>query len=196
MSETMQISEHKRKLLEQYLQLRLDCAPATLVGRRDAEAAVPLTSSQQQLWLHAQLAPNTAVYNEPFTVHRRGPLDITVLKKSFTEIIRRHQAWRTNFPTADGQPVQIVNPPFEVSLAGEDLRNLPLAERNDEPLRLASQHAFQPFDLAHGPLFRARVIRLDEEEFRLAITAHHIIFEGLPGAAGSLPELVTLCTGL
>src|SRR6202035_1054538 len=127
MSETAKISEHKRKLLEQYLQLRLDRAPAALVGRRDPKVAVPLTSSQQQLWLHAQLAPHTAVYNEPFTVHRHGPLDITILKRSLTEIIRRHEAWRTNFPTVDGQPVQIVNPPFEVSLAVADLRNLPVA---------------------------------------------------------------------
>src|SRR5258708_7958856 len=196
MSETKQISEQKRKLLEQYLQLRLDHAPAALVGRRDAEAAVPLTSSQQQLWLHAQLAPHTAVYNEPFTVHRRGPLDVTILQRSFTEIIRRHEAWRTNFPTVDGQPVQIVNPPFEVSLAGEDLRNLPVAERKDEALRLATQDASQPFDLAHGSLFRARVIRLDEEEFRLAITAHHIIFYGVTGYCVFLPELISIYNAL
>src|SRR5258708_5380602 len=145
MSEAMQISEHKRKLLEQYLQLRLDHAPTALVGRRDAEAAVPLTSSQQQLWLHAQLAPNTAVYNEPFTVHRRGPLDITVLKKSFAEIIRRHEAWRTNFPPADGQPVQIVNPAFEFALALVTFRHLPVADRKAQPLRLATQYPSQPF---------------------------------------------------
>ena len=192
----MQISEHKRKLLEQYLQLRLDHAPAALVGRRDAEVAAPLTSSQQQLWLHAQLAPNTALYNEPFTVHRHGPLDIAVLKTSFTEIIRRHEAWRTNFPTVDGQPVQVVNPPFEISLAVEDLRNLPVTDRKDEALRLATQDARKPFDLAHGPLFRARVIRLDEEEFRLAITAHHIIFDGVTGYCILLPELVTIYNAL
>jgi len=196
MCEAVQISEHKRKLLEQYLQLRIDHAPAALVGRRDAEAAVPLTSSQQQLWLHAQLAPHTAVYNEPFTVHRRGPLDVTILQRSFTEIIRRHEAWRTNFPTVDGQPVQVVNPPFEVSLAVEDLRNLPVAERKEEALRLATQDACRPFDLAHGPLFRARVIRLGEEEFRLAITAHHIIFDGVTGYCVFLPELVTIYNAL
>src|SRR5258708_19612206 len=166
MSEAMQISEHKRKLLEQYLQLRLDHAPTALVGRRDAEAAVPLTSSQQQLWLHAQLAPNTAVYNEPFTVHPRGPLDITVLKKSFAEIIRRHEAWRTNFPTVDGQPVQIVNPPFEVSFGAEDLRSLPAAERKDEALRLATEDACKPFDLAHAPLSPPPVIRFALDLFR------------------------------
>src|SRR5258708_18393518 len=196
MSETKQISEQKRKLLEQYLQLRLDHAAAALVGRRDAEAAVPLTSSQQQLWLHAQLAPHTAVYNEPFTVHRRGPLDVTILQRSFTEIVRRYEAWRTNFPTVDGQPVQIVNPPFEVSFGAEDLRSLPAAERKDEALRLATEDACKPFDLAHGPLFRARVIRLGEEEFRLAITAHHIIFDGVTGYCVFLPELVTIYNAL
>ena len=192
MPETLQISEHKRKLLEEYLLLRHDGISAAPVPRRDPAATAPLTLSQQQVWLHAQLAPNTPVYNEPFTVHRTGPLDVEILEKSFTEIIRRHEAWRTSFPMLDGQPVQLVHPPFAVTIPVVDLRNLPVAERETEALRLAREDARKPFDLSRAPLFRSRLIRLSEESFRLTITAHHLIFDGVTGYQIFLPELVAL----
>src|SRR6266536_5132887 len=99
MPEVIPISDQKRKQLEAYLQLRVDQTPAVRIRRREAGTSAPFTFAQQQLWLHAQLAPDTAVYNEPFTVHRSGPLDVEVLERSFTEIVRRHEAWRTTFST-------------------------------------------------------------------------------------------------
>lgn len=192
MPETLQISEQKRKLLEAYLQLRVDDASAAPIARREAGTAAPLTFSQQQVWLHAQLAPGSAVYNEPFTIHRSGPLDVAILEKSFTEIIRRHEAWRTAFPMLEGQPVQLVHPAFAVKLPVTDLRSFDKSEREAEALRLATEDARKPFDLSQSPLFRARLIRLDEQEFRLAITAHHLIFDGVTGYRIFLPELVAL----
>jgi surfactin family lipopeptide synthetase A len=192
MPEALQISDQKRKLLESYLQLRVDQAPVASIPRRGPGVTVPLTFSQQQLWLHAQLSPGTPVYNEPFTVHRSGPLDVEILEKSFTELVRRHEAWRTTFPVVDGQPTQIVHPAFAVKLPVADLRAFAPSEREAEALRLATEDARKPFDLSQGPLFRARLIRLDEEEFRLAITAHHMIFDGVTGYRIFLPELVAL----
>jgi surfactin family lipopeptide synthetase A len=192
MPETLKNSGQRRKLLDDYLQLRLEVTPAASIPRRKPGVAVPLTFAQQQLWLHAQLAPNTPVYNEPFTVHRHGPLDVKVLEKSFTEIVRRHEAWRTTFQAEDGQPVQVIHSPFAVKIPVADLRHLPAAAREDEALRLTSEDARQPFDLGRGPLFRSRLIQLDDEEYRLAITAHHIIFDGVTGYRVFLPELVGL----
>ncbi len=192
MPEAVQISDQKRKQLEAYLQLRVDQVPTERIEKRDSGTAAPLTFAQQQLWLHAQLAPDSPVYNEPFTVHRRGPLDVAVLERSFTEIVRRHEAWRTTFSKVDGEPVQTVHPAFAVTLPVTDLRSMAQAEREAEALRLATADACKPFDLTQCPLFRARVIRLSDEDFRLAITAHHMIFDGVTGYRIFLPELVAL----
>src|SRR5208282_4407889 len=130
-------------------------------------AVIPLTFAQQQVWLHAQLAPELPLYNEPFTVHRKGRLDVTALERSFTEIIRRHEAWRTTFAIVDGQPMQVVHPSFEIKLPVVDLRNLPGSERVPAALQLATEDARQPFDLAKLPLLRAHLMRLADEEYRL-----------------------------
>ncbi|MGA2413950.1 MAG: amino acid adenylation domain-containing protein [Candidatus Sulfotelmatobacter sp.] len=193
MAETLTTSEQKRKLLEQYLQQRAQSAsaPAT-IPRRPPGAAIPLSFAQQQVWLHARLAPELPLYNEPFTVHRKGPLDEKALERSLNEIIRRHEAWRTTFAVVDGEPVQVVHPPFELNLPVADLRNLPESDRIAAALRLASEDARRPFDLAKLPLVRAQLIRLAGEEYRLYLSCHHLIFDGIAGYQVFLPELVGL----
>jgi len=193
MAETLEISEQKRKLLERYLQQRSEEAyvPAA-IPRRAPGAKIPLTFAQQQVWLHAQLAPHLPVYNEPFTVHRKGPLDIGALERSFTEIIRCHEAWRTTFATVDGEPVQVVHPPFEIKLPLVDLRTLPQSERVAAALQLATEDARQVFDLAKLPLLRAHLVRLADDEYRLFVNCHHLIFDGVAGYQVFLPELVSL----
>jgi surfactin family lipopeptide synthetase A len=193
MVETLEISEQKRKLLEQYLQRRSENAAVVgTIPRRAPGVVIPLTFAQQQVWLHAQLAPDIPAYNEPFTVHRKGPLDVAALERSFTEVIRRHEAWRTTFAMVDGQPVQVVHPPFEIKLPVVDLRNLPESERIASALRLATEDARQPFDLAKLPLVRARLVRLADEEYRLFVNCHHLVFDGITGYQVFLPELVSL----
>jgi surfactin family lipopeptide synthetase A len=194
MSDTVLTEAKRKQLLEAYLQMRPESFPATksTVTPRRENSALPLTLAQRQLWLHAQLAPETSLYNEPLTVRRNGPLDVAVLERGFSEIIRRHEAWRTSFPLVDGEPVQRVEAPFDVKLPLIDLRHIPQGERESEALRIAAVDARQPFDLARGPLFRAKLLCLDDEQYRLFVTLHHLIFDGFSGYRVFLPELVAL----
>jgi aspartate racemase len=189
------LTDAKRKrLLEAYLQTRPEngkTAPSVSAPRRE-DSTLSLTFAQQQLWLHAQLAPDTSLYNEPLAIRRSGTLDVPALERSFTEIIRRHEAWRTTFPVIDGQPVQRVGEPVEIKLPLVDLRHLPMAEREGEAMRLAALDARLPFDLARGPLLRTKLVRLEDEEHRLFVTLHHLIFDGFSGYGIFLPELAAL----
>ncbi|MCU1303522.1 MAG: amino acid adenylation domain protein [Candidatus Sulfotelmatobacter sp.] len=188
------LTEARRKqLLETYLQTRLETLEQPPeISRRERKAEIPLTFAQQQLWLHAQLAPNTALYNEPFTVRHRGRVDARALEHAFSEIVRRHEAWRTVFPVVGVEPVQRVRPPFPVELPEIDLRSLARSERDEQAVRIATADARLAFDLGEGPLFRAKLVRLDEEEYRLYVTVHHLIFDGFSGYRVFLPELVSL----
>src|SRR5690349_12442896 len=70
--------------------------------RRSAGTPVPASLYQEQLWMHAQLAPDLPLYNEAVTIIRKGPLNAVAVEKSLTEIIRRQGAWRTNFAVLGG----------------------------------------------------------------------------------------------
>ena len=130
---------------------------------RADQGPAPLSFGQEGIWRRAQ-SVSDPLYNETITIHRRGPLELEALQRSLDDIVRRHEAWRTTFhETADGHPVQRVEPWAPVPLLVHDLRDLPVAERSVEALRLAAEDARPPFHLSRGPLFRARLVRLDDD---------------------------------
>src|SRR5437764_1347984 len=194
MANRSELSEVKRALLEKYLRGdRLQTTKDTdTIPRRTWEKPAPLSFGQQQLWLISQLIPDAPVYNECVTLHLPGPLDVAVLEQGMNEFIRRHEVWRTSFPLVDGQPVQVVSPASSLRLPLVDLRHLPEGERVTEALRLATENARILFDLAQGPLLRAILVRLRDEEHRLFLTLHHIIFDAVALDQVFLPELHAL----
>ena len=188
------MSDAKRALLQKYLRggLALSSPESCVIARRPSDEPAPPSFGQEQLWIHAQMVADLLIYNEPVTVRRTGPLDLAALKQSLNEIIRRHEAWRTNFAIQDGQLVQVINPVLDLELPLVDLRGLDESEREAEALRLATQDARRPFDLNQGPLLRAMLARLTDTEHRLYLTLHQIIFDGVSLYSVFLPELATL----
>ncbi|MBV9211697.1 MAG: AMP-binding protein, partial [Acidobacteria bacterium] len=139
---------------------------------------LPLSFAQQRLWFLAQLEPTSSFYNMPAAVRLSGRLDASAMRRTLNEIMRRHESLRTSFPDADGQPRQEIAHALELELPVHDLSQLPFDEREAEAVRLATEEAREPFDLARGPLFRARLLRLQEDEHILLATMHHIISDG------------------
>ena len=107
-----------------------------------------------------------------------GPLDERALALSLNEIRRRHDILRTTFQMRGERPVQVVSPSHASDLPVIDLTAHPASTRTAEAIRQATEEAAQPFDLANGPLFRAKLIRLAPEERALLLTMHHIISDG------------------
>ncbi|HZH15045.1 MAG TPA: amino acid adenylation domain-containing protein, partial [Archangium sp.] len=140
---------------------------------------LPPSFSQQRLFFLDQLEPNNPTYNIPAAIRLEGALDRTALERSFSEIVRRHEALRTTFQ-ADPQEgvVQVISPPASLSLPATDLSGLPESERETEVLRLAQEEARRPFDLAQGPLLRVALLRLGEHQHVLLVTMHHIVSDG------------------
>jgi amino acid adenylation domain-containing protein len=195
MPEIAGLSESKKQLLEKYLRGQSvdPRARALTIPRRSNGRPAPLSLSQEQVWVNSNLAGALPVYNETMTVFRRGPLDPQILERAIGEIIRRHEVWRTTFDVVDGQPVQVVHPPtgaFKISQV--DLTCLPQIDRKKEAVRMASEEAKQLFDLNRGPLLRATLYDLSEDDHQLFMVFHHIIFDGMTAYRVFLPELAAI----
>jgi amino acid adenylation domain-containing protein len=173
------LSPEQRQLFEQRLKQRGLSAPTVqVIPKRPPLAALPLSFGQQQLWFLHQLDPGSPAYNAPSAVRLSGPLDISAVERCLNQVVRRHEALRTRFALVDERPVQIVDAQLELPLPLLDLRAHPAADREAEALRLATIEFQRPFDLQHGPLLRAQLLRLDEDEYILLFTMHHIITDG------------------
>jgi hypothetical protein len=111
-------------------------------------------------------------------VRLSGPLDVATLERCFNEVIRRHESLRTTFSTVDDQPVQVIAPTLDLSMPMMDLGGLSKGEQATLVQRLATEEAQRPFDLLHGPLVRATVLLLREQEQILLLTMYHVISDG------------------
>lgn len=136
---------------------------------------LPASFAQQRLWFLDQLEPNSPLYNIPVGVRLTGVVDPWALARALNEVIRRHEALRTTFDAPEGTPRQVIAPRLEIDLPLCDLSGLSTAEREAESQRIILDEATRPFDLAHGPLIRARLVRLDAAEHVALVTIHHIV---------------------
>ncbi|HEX6861510.1 MAG TPA: condensation domain-containing protein, partial [Thermoanaerobaculia bacterium] len=144
------------------------------VRQRRTEA--PLSFAQERFWVFGRNR-NTA-YNVPSSMRIRGPLDGRVLERCFQEVLRRHDSLRTRFLEKDAVPVQVVDPPGPWMLPRIDLEALSGTLREGEALRLVKEDTQQPFDIVRGPLLRAALARLAEDDHVLILDCHHIVMDG------------------
>ena len=168
----------ERFVLERRLEEKAGGVSEGLISRRVGEGAVGLSFGQERLWLLDRLDPGKAVYNIPRAFRIRGRLDVEALGRALETIQERHEVLRSAFPAVDGNPVQVVGPARAPSLPVVDLGAFAQADRDGEALRVAEEEAGRPFDLEVGPMLRATLLRLAEEEHVLLVNIHHIVFDG------------------
>ena len=173
------LSAEQRALLEKKLREKKKVqAAAKRIPKRLADGPVPLSFPQQRLWFLYQMEPDSAMYNMPVVLRLEGELQKAALMRSFTEIIRRHEGLRTRFTLQDGVPVQRIDDATAFTLQDVDLRNLPESEREAESHRLIRADVERTFDLENGPLLRATLVQLKDQEHLLILNNHHIVSDG------------------
>jgi amino acid adenylation domain-containing protein len=143
----------------------------------------PVSFSQLREWILDQLEPGNPAYNIPGGLRVEGPLDLAAFAAAVNEIVRRHEALRTTFAVSGsggtaGEPVQVIAPELRVPLPLVDLHALPAPVREAEAGRLTSLIQRLPFDLAHGPLLRLGVLRLEPRDHIALFTLHHAVSDG------------------
>ncbi|HEU0253085.1 MAG TPA: amino acid adenylation domain-containing protein, partial [Pyrinomonadaceae bacterium] len=150
-----------------------------LLKRDDSTVnSFPLSFTQQRLWFLDELEPGLPIYNIPAAIKLTGALDINALTRSLNEVVRRHEALRTIFISIDGRPRQVIVPALTLSIPVVELGELSAAEQEKRVRELRDAEARQPFRLSRGPLLRARLLRLDQQDHILLLTVHHIVSDG------------------
>jgi amino acid adenylation domain-containing protein/FkbM family methyltransferase len=141
---------------------------------RDGE--LPLSFAQHRLWFIDQLESGAAGYNVATAFRLHGALNSSALERAIGEVIRRHEVLRTCFPSRNGLPVQVITSPGPWALSVHNVSALPDPEAQAQAM--LRDEAARPFELARGPLFRATLLQLADQEHLLLLTMHHIVSDG------------------
>lgn len=149
-------------------------APATVPQPR----RMPLSYSQERVWFLSQLETATTEFNMPKAWRMRGPLDVEALRRAVNGVIARHESRRTRFEEAQGRAVQVIDPWLEIDLPVHDLSGLDPRERERQTAAELTSAWTEPFDLARGPLIRAKLIKLADDDHIFVSTTHLIVADG------------------
>jgi amino acid adenylation domain-containing protein len=151
--------------------LKMATPISVLSGR---ERGLPLSFAQQRLWFLAQMEGVSVTYHIPVALRLWGELDVEALKRSLDAIWARHEGLRSVFVVVEGEPeVELLPVETGLPLEEHDLRGVVDADERLQGLMVEEANA--GFDLARGPLIRAHLVRMQEEEHVLLLTQHHIV---------------------
>jgi len=157
-----------RKLADYVLaQDNKEYSPIQLAGKKEY---YPLSLPQESIFFMSYSENKMTNFNLPLAMIFEHELDLIRLEKAFRLLVQRHEILRTTFDFVEETPVQIVHDNIEFKLEYSVAENRGINDLINEFIR--------PFDLGKGPLFRAGVIKLDENKYLLLFDIHHIIFDG------------------
>src|SRR5947209_5392324 len=135
----LNLSATKRALLDAMLKREgaAGSKGASAIPPRPPHMTPPLSFAQHRLWFLEQLEPGSGLYNVPCVARLRGPLDHVALERSLNMLVARHESLRTTFEASAGKPYQVVADSLVLSAGLEDLRQLPVEEREVRVRELA-----------------------------------------------------------
>ncbi len=144
----------------------------------DADGPFALTPIQR--WFFALDQPEPHHFNQALLLVVPGVSSPAALAAAVARLLARHDALRLRFERGpDGWRQRVAKAELANPFTCVDLAALP-AVRRPAALAAAAAAAQTGFDLAAGPLFRAVLLRLgEEEEARLLLAAHHLAVDGV-----------------
>jgi amino acid adenylation domain-containing protein len=141
-----------------------------------AQVGCPLSFAQERLWFLDQLDPASPLYTIASVLRLEGRLHVAALEQSLQAVIQRHESLRTTFALDHDQPVQRIAAQLQLLVPVIDCSSVSDQAAQEAAAQEAVQEEIQyPFDLAHGPLIRARLFRMGEENHVLLLTLHHSV---------------------
>ena len=165
-------------VLERFAEVVADCSqdsslPLT-VRSAEQRLLAPLSWSQQRLWFLDQLEPDSTAYTLHRATRLKGALQVQQLQRALNQLVARHESLRTVFASRHGDPVQMVLPKLCIPIHSEVLSGASDAVLEARLL----DEVRQPFDLQRGPLLRAILLNVAQDDSVLLISMHHIISDG------------------
>lgn len=173
------LSPGERELLER--RLRASDPPAAardaISGTGQGDAVVPVSQAQRRLWFLERLEPGTPLFHIARALRLRGRLERAALNAALDTLVDRHEALRTTYCMAGGEPLQRMHPPRPV---GMPIVELDSAAADSGPAlrdRLEAE-ARRPFALDSDLMVRATLYRIGDEDHVLLLVFHHLACDG------------------
>lgn len=158
-----------RKLVDQVLTPAYE--PIPQVEEKDYYVMSP---AQKRLYILQEIDDRKIVYNIPMGLEYFGTISIEKAKSVLEQMVNRHEVLHTSFHMIDGEPVQKIEKEVNIDFTYSECFEVTEQEKKE-----LFQNFVSPFDLAHIPLLRMKIIKCEKGNSLLFLDIHHIIFDAV-----------------
>jgi non-ribosomal peptide synthetase component F/thioesterase domain-containing protein len=155
-----------------------DNIPAASGETTSESFGLPASVAQHRFFALEEIVPGNPALHMRACVRLAGKVSVTHLEESLRLLVERHESLRTTFQKEGEDLIQIIHPSQSIDLPETSLELVAASDQEKKLWESIRAEASAPFDLAEGPLLRARLFRLAPEEHVLILTTHHIIVDG------------------
>lgn len=145
----------------------------------EIERVIYTTNSQLEIWTDCIFGGSDAnkAYNLSVSIKFKGNLVLDILEQAVKTLVQRHEGLRANF-SPDGRFMCIYSD-LEIEISHHDISDQKATEKDSAIAEIVNHEVNSLFDLVKGPLFKVNLTKIDEFEYLLTLTMHHIIGDGL-----------------
>lgn len=150
---------------------RADKSEFDVIVPAEPKSHYQLSSAQKRFYVLHRLYPESTAYNDTSVILLNGKLNIERLEKAFTQLIKRHEIFRTTIEMKNDKPVQIIHDHADFHITQ--------IEGFESEVEQIINEFIRPFNFNNAPYFRVGLIRLEEQKHILIIDLHHIVTDGV-----------------
>ncbi len=150
--------------------------PMSSILQAPADADIPLSHGQKQLWFLQQLYPDNPFYNycEAYVFH--GKLNTEHFEKALGHVLDTHDILKSiYFTNENGRVLQKVKQSLDLNLTFYDLSAMSEDNQMCEIDKLALSDASTNFSLTDGPLYKFSLIKCSEDTHYFFVTFNHLV---------------------
>ncbi len=148
------------------------------LSKVERKELLPISFAQERLWFLDKLEPGNSAYNIPGVVRLKGELNTELLQETINRIVNRQEILRSSIKTVNGKAYLHIEDKLNVKIPIEKV--LPTNGHDlDAKIKSLVQEEFRkPFALDNPPLFRIKLLKIDDNDHILILTMHHAISDG------------------
>lgn len=171
-NEILELIKNNKDNLISFIKTSANSESKFSIPKQDYPEFIPLSFSQERLWFLDKLQGSIG-YHIPIVMELKMEFDFDVLEKSFTYVIRRHEALRTVFKDRQGVAYQEIIP-----ANGFKLKHITANIPESELEAFIANEIARPFDLSTDYMLRCSVYSKAKDHHILILVMHHIASDG------------------
>ena len=150
-----------------------------MFSRSNVQNLYRLSPMQKGILFPSLKAKENHAYFDQLIFTLEGKVEFEYLEEALTQLIKKHDILRTVFRYKKvKEPVQMVLKERSSTIYFEDISHLEPEEKVNYIKQFKMRDREKGFDLSRDLLIRMSLFKLDQEQYQLIMSNHHIIMDG------------------